>query len=312
MSFVLALLGGSLIAVAHQTEIRDWWVLRDYVPGARVAAIASNTTMTKTGRNIFYVYNPQIEAKEGFNKDCVIAEASIVLGCYDGHGIYVYEVTDPKLSGVQEVTAAHELLHAAYERMNEAERTRVNSLTQLALSKIKDARILKVVDAYRERDPNIVPNELHSILGTEVRNLSPELERHYAKYFVDRSKVVALSEGYEQVFNEIKDRVDRLDAELKLIKAQIDNSESNLARQASDVASRRSNLDKLSESKQTAAYNLAVPVYNQAVNSYNENLDTYKVLISEYNEKVAEHNSLTIQQNKLIDSLDSKAAEVQQ
>jgi hypothetical protein len=297
--FVLVMVGGWAF-VSYPREFRDWWVLRGYTPSPPVAKIASDTAMTTSARSLFYVYDPQIEPKEKFNVDCKIAEASIVLGCYDGKGIYVYNVADPRLNGVQEVTAAHEMLHAAYDRLSSSQREKIDKLTEQELARLNNERIKGVVAAYRARDPFVVPNELHSILGTEVSNLSPELELHYKKYFVERQKVVKYSEKYEQVFNEIKDRVERLNAELKLIKAQIDQKELDLTQRSGAIAAQRSELDRLQSSGQNAAYNRLVPNYNSAVSIYND-------LIEEYNTKVAEHNSLSTQQNNLINSLDSKA-----
>jgi hypothetical protein len=307
--FILVMGAGGFF-VSHPREVRDWWVLRGYVPSSPVAKLALDTGMTTTGKNLFYVYDPQIEPKEKFNTDCKIAEASIVLGCYDGNGIYLYNVVDPRLAGVQEVTAAHEMLHAAYDRLTTGERERIDKLTELELARLNNERIKSVIAAYRARDPYVVPNELHSILATEVASLSPELEAHYKKYFVDRQAVVKYSEKYEQVFAEIKDKVERLNAELKLMKAQIDQKELDLTQRAASISGQRSELDRLQSSGQNAAYNRLVPAYNGAVSTYNDLLVPYRALIEEYNTKVAEHNSLSTQQNTLINSLDSKATEL--
>ena len=53
--------------------------------------------MTDKGRNLFYVYDPQLLDKDGFNTQCTIEEQSIVLGCYDGSGIYLYDISDVRL-----------------------------------------------------------------------------------------------------------------------------------------------------------------------------------------------------------------------
>ena len=79
--------------------------------------------MTDKGRNLFYVYDPQLLDKDGFNTQCTIEEQSIVLGCYDGSGIYLYDISDVRLEGVEEVTSAHEMLHAAYGRLSAKEKS---------------------------------------------------------------------------------------------------------------------------------------------------------------------------------------------
>jgi hypothetical protein len=293
--------------VFRAQDIRDWWSLRGYTPTQKVEEIATTTTMTDYGRHLFYVYRPQIEPAEKFNSDCTIAEASIVLGCYNGIGIYVYDVTDVRLDGVHEVTAAHEMLHAGYDRLSGSERERIDALTKAELAKITDQRLLDVVKSYRDRDPNVVPNELHSILGTEVRTLTPELETYYKKYFTNRLAIVKLSEQYEQVFTNDKAKVDAYDTELASLKAKIDTLEADLSSRANQLTIDKAELDNLEHSNRTSEYNAKVPAYNAGVNRYNFDLQTYKSYISTYNQKVVERNALTVEQNSLIKSLDSKA-----
>ncbi len=307
---LVLLLGALVLMVKNPRYVSDWIALRGYIPSQRVVEIADTTTMTDKARRVFYVYDPQIETSEVFNKHCTIREVSIVLGCYDGSGIYVYDVADPRLKGVQEITSAHEMLHAEYDRLSQSERERIDSLTQKQFQTLSNERILTTIKAYRARDPSIVPNELHSILATEVRNLDPGLEEHYRQYFTDRAALVTLSESYEQVFTDIKAKVERLDAELILLKAQIDALEADLGSRADEITVDRAELDSLSASKNTAEYNARVPSYNQSVESYNTDLEKYRGLIREYNTKVETRNSVTVEQNDLIDSLSSNANEL--
>lgn len=303
---VLLVVAAGLV-LFRSRDIRDWWVLRSYVPSERVAQISAKTTMTSYAKNLFYVYDPQIEPATEFNANCTIAEASIVLGCYNGSGIFVFDVTDPRLAGVHDVTAAHEMLHAAYDRLSQTERTRVDALTKHEYSKLTDERLLAVVAAYRQRDPQVVPNELHSILATEVRSLDPELEAYYKKYFTDRLAVVALSEAYEHVFTENIERVNKYDTELAILKVKIESIEASLGSRAKQIAIDKAQLDQLKRSNNVSDYNAMVPGYNQSVNTYNSDLTTYKSLIDEYNKKVADRNAITVEQNNLVKSLDSKA-----
>src|SRR5690606_3442881 len=108
----------------------------------------------------------------------------IVLGCFvEGQGIYLYNVSDERLDGVKEVTAAHEVLHAGYSRLSSRDKARINHLLDQAFQANNDERIKETVETYRKRDPSIVSNELHSILATEARELPSELEEHYRRYF---------------------------------------------------------------------------------------------------------------------------------
>lgn len=303
----LAVMTIAVISAVRYQDISDWWQLRGYMPSERISQLAQRTSMTKKAQTIFYVHDPQIEEKEAFNGDCTIGETSIVLGCYDGRGIYVFDVADPRLDGIQEVTAAHEMLHAAYDRLPEKEKARVDTLTARAVQKVSSERLQNLIKSYTTRSPSSVPNELHSIVGTEIPNLSPELETYYAQYFTDRMGVVKLSQKYEQVFTDIKAQVDRLDAELSLIQAQITDQETSLKYQNDVLKAKKRSLESLLNSQSTAAYNAAVGPYNASVNDYNESIVEYKNLIADYNEKVLTRNSLSVEQNDLVKAINSKA-----
>lgn len=51
-------------------------------------------------------------------------------------------------------------------------------MTAAAYEKLDNTRIKNVIGLYRKANAN-VSNELHSILGTEVRNLPSDLEAYY-------------------------------------------------------------------------------------------------------------------------------------
>jgi hypothetical protein len=171
--------------------------------------------MTPGARRLFYVYRPVLEDKGSFNQHCSNSEQTIVLGCYIEHqGIYLYNISDQRLNGVIEVTAAHEMLHGAYDRLSDKERQRIDGLTAGVAASLTDERIKSTVENYRKKDPSVVPNELHSILATEVRNLPPDLEAYYGRYFTNRKAIVDLADQYKQAFTEREDHVKSIDAQL--------------------------------------------------------------------------------------------------
>lgn len=306
--FLLCVLTG----LWQRQAIYDWMRLNNYQPPASIVALADATTMNDYGRKIFYVTHPVLENKEAFNQHCTNSEKSIVLGCYiERQGIYVFDVQDPRLNGIEEVTAAHEMLHAAYDRLSSRERMRIDGLTQQALDDLKDQRVIDTVKRYRERDPSIVPNELHSIIGTEVRNISPELETYYRKYFTDRSKIVGYSEQYQQAFTERQAKIDGYDKELKSLQQQIDDLQNSLELQEEELTRERSRLDNLRASGDTAAYNASVSGFNERVRRYNGDVNTARRLIDEYNRVVNERNALATEENELIKAIDSRPGTLQ-
>jgi len=220
----LALLGLALAILMNRQLLIDSFLAWQYKPPAAIAAIAERTKLTDEGRFYFYASQPQLDGREAFNAACTAknSEQSVVLGCYTGMRIYVFNIDNPKLDGIKEVTSAHEMLHAAYDRLTPAERERVDGLVEAHLKKITDARILALVKEYDKTEPGERLNEMHSILGTEVANLDPELETYYQQYFKDRGAVVALAASYSAVFDDLKSRMNALLAELTALADRID------------------------------------------------------------------------------------------
>lgn len=311
---------GLLVAVVliwwQHWALYDWWRLRGYTPPANIVQLATDTTMTDPARHLFYVNHPVVEDKTSFNQDCQNngGEQTIVLGCYHSHetGIFIYDVTDPQLSGVEQVTAAHEALHAIYERLSSNDRNKVNKLLQdFYQNGLADQRVKDTIEAYKKSEPNDLSDEMHSVFGTEVRNLPPELETHYARYFSNRQKIVDYSEQYESVFTNqknqlesLKQQIDALEAQLKVQAADIDQKQTVLKAEAQ-------RLNNLRQQGNTTGYNAAVPGYNAQVNSLNAEVNSYNQTVKRYRALIDQYNSLAVQTNKLNQALDSRADTVQ-
>jgi len=195
-----------------------------YKANSDVASLAQRTDMSDNGRFLFYASQPSIENADTFSKLCGKHEASTaILGCYNGTHIYVYNVTDPRLDGIREVTAAHEMLHAAYARMSDSEKAAVNELLETEYSKLKDDKQFSERMAFYARtEPGERDNELHSVIGTEVSSISPELEKHYTAYFSDRSRVTSLHDKYAKVFSDLQHKSDALSSELTTLGSTIE------------------------------------------------------------------------------------------
>src|SRR5436190_8606187 len=127
--FPLGIAALVLLAFLNYQKLYDWSRLRSYQPPPTVATLAVQDTMTEEAKHLFYVNHPELVGDVGtFRQNCTVAEQTIVLGCYQSGetGIYVYDVKDPRLSGVEQVTAAHEMLHGAYERLSAKEKVQVD------------------------------------------------------------------------------------------------------------------------------------------------------------------------------------------
>jgi hypothetical protein len=299
-----------IIGIRFTQDLEDWSKLLRYQPSPAIAKLATATTMTDTARRLFYVNQPTIEAKKLALNLCKSTEHTIVLGCYvPSKGIFLQEVTDPRLQGVMEVTAAHEMLHVAYQRMTFFEQTQIDKQLQLILGKLQNPRILKLVETYNQQDPRSVNNELHSILGTEMRNLGSELEDHYRKYFTNRESIVALSEQYEGVFTALRDKAKIIDQQLVQRKAALEQLAAQVKQEAASVDAERSNLQSLIASSPQSDYNFRVSNFNDRVQGYNQLVARLKEQTETYNQIIKEHNSIALEEKSLVESLENKSTE---
>lgn len=298
-AILFGVVGASIWAFSNQDVIYDWVRLRNYTPPVAIEALATETTMNDDTRRLFYVQHPELNDRVMFNQNCGhITEVTIVLGCYiSGQGIYVFDVEeDPRLHGVEQVTAAHELLHAAYERLDEEERSRIDRLTRQTFESLADERITKNVASYRERDPSVVPNELHSILGTEVRDLPKELEYYYARYFENRARIVAYSEKYESELTKRRNRAASLEVQIAGLQNEIEQLEKTLASERITLERQRPNVNTQAE----------VDAFNARVDAYNANIGQLNNLINQHNALVQEYKANALEQEELFKALSSQ------
>lgn len=270
--------------------------------------------MTDTARKIFYVNKPAIETKASFSKSCPNGsrEQTIVLGCYQSNqqGIFLLDVTDPRLNGVEQVTAAHEMLHAAYDRLSESEKQRVDAmLMSYYKTGLTDERVKTTIDAYKDTEPDDLVNEMHSIFGTEIAILPADLEQYYKHYFTIRGKVVGYAEKYQAEFSSRKAVIDKFDKQLQSLNEQIDEAKSQLSAVQSQIDSQREKLISLREEGSVNEYNAGVPVYNNLVNRYNDDVANLRNMIAKYNSIVAERNTIAQEEDDLTKALDSNSLE---
>ena len=297
-----------IIGIRFTQQLEDWSKLLTYQPPSEIARLATTTTMTDTARRLFYVNQPTIETRKSSLNLCKSSEHTIVLGCYVVRkGIFLQAVPDPRLQGVMEVTAAHEMLHVAYQRMSLFEQSQLNKQLQAVLKQLQNPRILKLVSTYNDQDPRSVDNELHSILGTEVRNLSPELEAHYRTYFTDRSTIVALSERYEGVFTTLRDKEKTLSQQLLTRKSALAQLSAQVKQEAETIESERSNLQSSIVSNPNSDYSFRVSSFNDRVRNYNQLVSQLKEQTDAYNQLVTEHNTLALEEKSLVESLENKS-----
>lgn len=294
-------------AYFNRQLLKDRYSVYQYPLQAQTAALLPNLELTDRGQFIYKASRPELLEAQNFNQACsnVAREHSIVLGCYTRQRVYIYNVKDARLNGVKEVTAAHELLHAMYERLPENEKVQLNQQLRTAAASIEDERFINTLNLYKKTEPDQVENELHSILGTEIAVLPSALEDHYKKYFTDRAQIVKYAQQYEATFTDIDNQIKTFDEKLTSLKQQKDQLEASLAAQQREIENEKARLDSLQANQQVEQFNEAVPGYNQRVRSYNDTITQLKAVINDYNDIVTKRNALASTQNDLIKQLDS-------
>jgi hypothetical protein len=305
---VVLLIAGGTFWFRHN-EILDWAATRGYDPPAVVEIIAGDTAMTPYAERLFYVNRPMVADKQEFNQNCTDpSEQVAVLGCFLGNrmGIYIYDVTDERLAGIEQVTGAHEMLHQAYQRLSSAEKTRIGGLLQ-EYHDLKASQDLKdKIATYGDGDPYRLQNEMHSIFGTEAPDLPDELEQYYKQYFEDRQKVLALYQKYQAEFDERLAQIEAYDEQLSGLQARINANRQELQTREQELRQRRAQLDAYLAANRVNEYNVAVPGFNAQVAAYRDLINSTNSMIDEFNRILASRNDLAVEERELEGAIDSQ------
>lgn len=249
------------------------WIFRDYVSAylnyqhapATVRALESQAHLSRQGQLYYYGADPKIVDKAKVQKDCAAVASEGLLGCYDGKRISILDITDPQFQSEEPVTAAHEMLHAAYDNLSKEQRQQAEKLLSNELKRQNNTDLNDRINKYPNRSAQL--DEAFAILGSENsdQSLSPELANFYKRYFIDRAAVVASHQKFESQF-------DQLEARIKERKTQLDARKTQLDR---DLA-------------------------NGNIARYNSQVDSYNTLVSEYNDLINQYNDLGQRFNKAI------------
>lgn len=309
---VLVFVASSVVIWLNRQNIQDWLTVRDYTPTAAVERIAKRINLTPKGNFLFYASEPEVNDSTQFNERCLRREpTAAVLGCYRDKHIFVYQVKTKELDGIQEVTAAHEMLHAAWDRMSERQRRHVESMIEAAYLKVKTPELENRMAYYDRQQPGERTNELHSILGTEFPELGDELEEYYKTYFNSRKQIVDLHSGYQSVFTALEEQAATLRSELEQMSAALNR----------DIAAHNKGIDKLNhdiESHNQALESIdrtdsnAVLEYNQHRESIQQDQVRLEEVYSrleqrrkEYDAKLNRYNEIVVHTSTLTESIDS-------
>ncbi len=307
----LLIAAGFVFALFERQAISDWWILHSYQPTAEVQTLAQATTMTAEGTHLFYVSQAQVDDKQQFNRDCPTTELreTLTLGCYTHAHIYVLKVAKLSLAASMRVSAAHEMLHAAYSRLSDNERAKIDNLIRSFYPTIKDKDFKELIATYQRTEPGQLLNELHSLIPSEIETISPELESYYRQYFSDRQQIVKAFQAYRSVFKHIDDHRAELLGQLSDLKHQIDSLEVDYNAASAQADSLSAQISALRQQGKVEESNQLVSAQNAAASQANRLASQITALIDQYNQLVGEINSLALEENDLVSSLDSHSFE---
>ena len=292
----------------------DYLKSKSFSPTKEMTTIISSLKLTERGERTLRATTPTLDSRDVFNEKCNSHKAEVyVLGCYltGDDSIHLYAIHKKELAGMNESTAAHELLHAVYHRLPFWEKSKVNEELSAAYENLNDEELKAAMDLYDDED---FYDELHSRLGTEIKDLPENLEKHYAKIFSDRKKVVAFYDNYSGTFKKLKEDLKATEEKLNNLKVKIEDEEGRLKKVTTDLNERIDDYNRrVSEKK----YSTIAEIKNEGknlqaeVDKTNSDYDALSSNISEYNKLVAEYNNSVIRTNEIFDSINSNSSVVE-
>jgi hypothetical protein len=225
-SAVIAFLIVGGVSVLNAERIFDHLTVWSFEPSSAVSALANSSDLTTEGRFLFLASSPRIETLKAFNSQCSDdSEGFGILGCYKllTREIHLFAISDPRLAGLDTVISAHEMLHAAWDRMSAADRATLVPLLEAEATRLKDDPAFSERMAYyAKNEPGQRANELHSIIATEVTPISTALETHYKTYFTNRAAIVEASTRTTLVITTLTDQITALSDKMTAVNAGIE------------------------------------------------------------------------------------------
>ena len=297
-----------IVGYLNLTSIQDYVKLYNYKAPSAISYLATQDTMTDYTRHLFYLNSPQIlDTVTSFRNQCSETKNIIVLGCYKigQKGIYIYKVNNPLLAGINQVTAAHEVLHSVYERLSVADRNQLNKDLQYYYdNKLTDTNVKAEISLYQKYEPNSVYDEMSCTYGTELKDLTPNLEKYYSKYFSNRLTIYNYYSSYESQFNSRIAKIYSYDTNLTSMNSNIKSQQLNLSSLYSQINTLKAKMDSLKNTN-VISYNSLVSSHNSLVNEYNSLRDSNLVLVDQYNSIVLLRNSIVDDLKKLDQAIDT-------
>lgn len=290
---------------------QDEFKARDFVLTGDLSTITNSLKLTDRANLILRAAHPALQEKKDFNRNCNSHSQEIyVLGCYreDQDRLYVYNVNSSELPGVREVTTAHEMLHAAYHRLLFWEKLDLKDQLQSVYDHLPADSDLRT--SMQNYHPEEFYDELHSRIGTEVKDLPAPLERYYHRYFTDRQLIVKFNEQYHNVFTELKNETNRLKESIEKQKQSIESRTKQYQEQKQQLSDEVTNFNTRAArgdfTNQTTFRNQRQDIVGR-INQLSLEYDKLKKAIEDLNQDITKYNHNIYHNNQLIDQINSNS-----
>ncbi|MDO9589874.1 MAG: hypothetical protein Q7J04_01880 [Microcella sp.] len=296
-------LAGAGWAATNPRMVADAVTVHRFDAPPTIASLALEAAMSDRGRFVFYASVPELVPAERFDLVCSRDEPGIgVLGCFTfaEARIYLYDITDANLEPFEVVVAAHEMLHAAWDRLSVDERQALETPLETVFADLgPDHELVERIASYEAFDPSSRVPELYAILGTEIEPLPPVLEVHYAEYFDDRSVVVGVWNQIQAIFVELETELERLSSELAALAAQIETEQQASERAATalegDISAFNARADRPGGYTSQSAFERDRDALLVRQNALNAQIDATNATIATYNALLAQFTELNEQ-----------------
>lgn len=296
--FPIVLLAAIISIFLNYHTLLDIFSTMNYTAPAEITELGHKLALTSDADLVYRASRPTIDNRDSFNQHCQSHDTEIsVLGCYTNRTIYLYDITEPELAGIVESTAAHELLHGVWSRLNFFERDQIGRELESFYQAHPELSEELANYSYDTR-----LDELHSRVGTQYAELPATLENHYAKYFTNQDAIVAFYQQYSQKFTDLRHRLEELETALSDTKTKIDQLQSTYESRSAtfnssviefnDCANRAGCFTEAEFTRRRSALLAEQSELEDAFYELNDTINAYNVLVDEYNANVLHSRTL--------------------
>lgn len=290
-------------ALANPRQVTDLVTVWRFEPSAEIADLSARAAFSERGAFLFAASTPELVPAERFDLLCSRDEPGVgVLGCYTfaESRIYLFDITNDELAELEVVVAAHEMLHAAWDRLTVEQQSELKQPLENAFAGLgPEHELVERIATYEAIDPQSRVPELYAILGTEIAQLPAELEQHYSEYFDDRQVVVGLWSGVNAIFVELERQLEQLNTELERLSSEIDDEQRAAEREAerleADITAFNARADRPGGYTSQSAFERDRDALIDRQNDLNDRIDATNVKIEQYNALVEQFNELNEQ-----------------